>query len=117
MGGRGVQPDPKGGVRTPSKAGGYGGVWLDSSNPVRRQFEGVFEASGHVDDMHAHEHAGNRSNASPEKGLAFASNVNAHRNGTLDVRRKGTPVKGLEGLSHDTRNWIPCLTKNGALLS
>ena len=44
-------------------------------------------------------------------------NVNAHRNGTLDVRRKGTPLKGLEGLSHDTRNWIPCLTKNGALLS
>ena len=43
--------------------------------------------------------------------------VNAHRNGTLDVRRKGTPLKGLEGLSHDTRNWIPCLTKNGALLS
>jgi hypothetical protein len=43
--------------------------------------------------------------------------VNAHRKGTLDVRRKGTPVKGLEGLSHDTRNWIPCLTKNGALLS
>ena len=51
------------------------------------------------------------------KTILGAAAVNAHRNGTLDVRRKGTPLRGLVGLSHDTRNWIPCLTKNGALLS
>ena len=54
IGGRGVQPDPKGGRSDAFESlGGMGGVWRGSSNPVRRQFEGVFEASGHLDDMHA----------------------------------------------------------------